>query len=258
MTIFAPALVGVPPVGLGLYSRGHLADPGPWAWRTGVEWGFVGVEGMDPANGGIAQVLARCDAAVTDALAHSRSGVILDPETRYSDSDIIALARWIRVNCRRVRIGVTSYPSWPGIVRLVQLAPGLFWGSPQLYYDADTNARGWQRWRALFGFRMVPSVAGYVRGPITSEAVAALRSTREGYAQHLESVPRAGGAIVWPNWPMPTYMLDALRARYGGVSALALAPGAALGFLDSWPGLVAVVLAVLVLAFGVVGVRHAL
>jgi len=254
MTIFAPALIGIPPVGLGVYSRGHVGAAGPWRWFTGREWGFVGVEGMH------ADVWrAHADHALADAIDNGRSGVILDPETPYPASALIALGDWIRDASRRVRVGVTSFPSWAGIELLAERAPRRFWGSPQLYYDARTNAAGWARWRSVFGFRLVPSVAGYVSGPITAPAVAALRGTATGYAEHLASVPRAGGAIVWPNWPMPDYMLDALARRYSGPAALTLVPGATLAALDTIPGMVFLVLVLLAMfaAASVVGSRYA-
>lgn len=35
MTFLAPILRGVPPAGLGVYSRQRVGEPGPWRWYTG-------------------------------------------------------------------------------------------------------------------------------------------------------------------------------------------------------------------------------
>lgn len=249
MSIAAPLLVGAPPSGLGVYSRGHTTEPG-FDWHTGREWGFVGVDHMNSADW-----QRYADLAVADALQNGRSGVILDREDHTPDAVVDAMAAWIRANALRVRIGFTSYPAWNGLARLAAGARGLFWGSPQLYFDAPTNARGWARWRAALGLRIVPSIAGYVTGSDPSRAAAdrALRGTADAYANYLASVPRAGGAIVWPVWPMPSYMRDALRARYGGLSMLAGVPFNLASSLDTWPGLAFVLVGLIICAALAVG-----
>lgn len=243
MTVLALPLVGVPPSGLGVYSRGHVGEPGPWSWYTGREWELVGVDAMNSP-----QWEQHCDAAVQRVLERGAWGVILDREDQTPDATVDAIAAWIRRNCVRVRIGFTSYPAWRGLARLAAGARGLFWGSPQLYFDPATNARGWNRWRSELGFRLVPSVAGYVEGSDSSRRAAdrAMRGTAAAYASYLASVPRAGGAIVWPVWPMPQYMRDALAARYGGLAMFAGVPFNLASSLDTWPGL-ALVLVLLML-----------
>lgn len=242
MTILAGPLAGVPPSGLGLYSRGHVGEPGPWSWYTGREWELVGIEQMNSA-----QWETHCDAAVARVLARGGQGVILDREDRTPNTVVDAIAAWIHRNWMRVRILFTSYPAWNGLPRLAAAARGLFSGSPQLYFDAPTNARGWARWRAELGLRLVPSVAGYIEGSSESRRAAdrALRGTPDAYRAYLASVPRAGGAIVWPVWPMPQFMRDALAARYAGVAMFAGLPFNIASSVDTWLGLaLAVVLLV--------------
>jgi hypothetical protein len=204
--------VPAPPSGIGVYARGHIPAPGPWAWYAGREWAFVGVEAMDPAQpGGMGAVLAHCERG-------ARAGkVILDPERPYTAAQVDALATWVRAAVSRgVQVGITSFPTWGGLRRLARALRGLVWASPQLYYDARTNARAWRVWAALFGeSALVPSVAAYVAGPITKPDVAALRSNAAGYAVHLSSIPKAGGVIVWPVWPVPAYMTEAIARRWG-------------------------------------------
>lgn len=202
----------LPPSGIGVYSRGKIPAPGPWDWYTGREWSFVGVEAMDPKRpGGMGAVLASCERA-------AKSGrVIIDPERPYTSAEVDVLARWIlSAVARGVQVGVTSFPSWNGLRRLARAVRGRVWASPQLYYDAATNARAWRLWVRLFGEEaLIPSAAGYVAGPITRPEVAALRSNPSGYAVHLGTIPKAGGVIVWPVWPMPAYMTDAIARRWG-------------------------------------------
>lgn len=245
MTILAAPLVGVPPVGLGVYARGHVGEPGPWSWYVGREWELVGVEQMNSP-----QWEQHADAAVARVLARGGSGVVLDREDATPDSVVDAMAAWIRRNFMRVRIIVTSYPAWRGLERLASKARGLFVGSPQLYFDAPTNARGWARWVAALGFRVIPSVAGYVEGSDAARHAAdrALRGTPAAYTSYLHSVPRAGGAIVWPVWPVPQYMRDALAARYTGLAMFVGVPFNIASSLDTWPGLALVLVLLLVCA----------
>lgn len=243
MTVLALPLVGVPPSGLGLYARGRVGEPGPWSWYVGREWELVGIEQMNSP-----QWEQHADAAVARALARGAQGVILDREDNTPAAVVDAMAAWIRRNCVRVRIIVTSYPAWNGLERLAAGARGLFVGSPQLYFDAPTNARGWSRWLRVLGLRLIPSVAGYVEGSAESRRAAdrALRGTPSAYISYLASVPRAGGAIVWPAWPMPQYMKDALAARYTGLAMFAGVPFNIAASIDTWPGL-ALVLVLLML-----------
>lgn len=239
-------LIGVPPVGLGVYGRGQrLAAP----FRFSVDlvahrslrpdFYFVGVDGMRIGSAGIGGVIAQCDAAIAACDADGASGVIIDPETTYSQAQAIALGQWVAARGRTHRIGVTSFLSWGGLDALMAQCGGLCFGSPQLYYEQTTNDAGWSRWRHLFGGRLIPSVAGYIVGQQERAAIdRQLRGTAAAYRAHIAGMPAlAPGVIVWPNWPMPQYMTDVLTARYTAPRSLALVPGALLGFGDSLPGL---------------------
>ena len=232
MTILAPVAAGVPPVGIGLYARGRVGAPGPWQWYVGREWSFANVDQMR------ADPVAATQRAIAEAIANGRSGAILDWETDATEAQVRAVTALVVANAARTRVGFTSYPSWRYVGLIAQLTHGLMWGSPQLYFDPATNARGWEHWRSAFGARLIPSAKGYVVGAHTSDAMAAALRTPAGYAAYLESVPRAGGVIIWPNHPVPQYMLDAIHARWGGIATPLLVPWAALSVLDSWPGLV--------------------
>jgi len=199
---------------------------------VGREWSFANVDAMR------ADPVAATQRAIADAISNGRSGAILDWETEATEAQVRAVAALVVAAAPRTRVGFTSYPSWRYVGLIAQLTRGVMWGSPQLYFDAATNARGWAHWRDAFGARLIPSAKGYVAGAHTSDEQAAALRTPAGYAAYLESVPRAGGVIVWPNHPVPQYMQDAIHARWGGVSTPLLAPWAMLSVLDSWPGLV--------------------
>jgi len=251
VTVLAPLSLGVPPFGVGIYSRGVIPRPGPWQWYTGREWGFVGVEAMNGADW-----QRHCDAAADEAIRSGRSGVILDREDRTPDAVVDAIAAWIRRWAFRIRIGFTSYPSWNGLPRLAAGARGLFWGSPQLYFDADTNARGWRRWVGELGLRCVPSIAAYVDGSSSSRVAEdrRLRGTPAAYAAYLASVPHAGGVIAWPtHGPVPGYMVDAIAQRWGGVGLVAGVPFAIGATLDTYAGLLVLVVLVLVVLASILG-----
>jgi len=251
MTILAPLQLGMPPAGIGIYSRGVIPRPGPWDWYTGREWGFVGTAQMNAPNW-----QQHADAAADEAIASGRRGVILDREDRTPDAVVDAIAAWIRRRALRTRIVVTSYPSWNGLERLAAGARGMFSGSPQLYFDAATNARGWQRWVGALGLRIVPSIAAYVEGSDPSRAALdrALRGTPEAYAAYVASVPRAGGVIAWPTQSaVRPYMVDAIAQRWGGVNRLAVVPWIVGSSFDTIPGVIVFVVLALVLLSIVIG-----
>lgn len=187
---------------------------------------------------------------VAEASAAGSSGIIVDPENGWSAApreEWTALADALNEASLRVRVGVTSFPSVRGIEELARVCGRNVWGSPQLYFDIETNRRGWERWRGMFGRRLIPSIAGYVAGPRTTEDVRRMRASPEGYRGYIDALPAAGGAIVWPVWPMPGYMRDALAARYGGARSLMLVPLAGLASLDTWGGLALALVGLLVL-----------
>lgn len=245
MTILAPFAVGVPPVGVGIYSRGRIPRPGPWQWYTGREWGFVGVEAMNSSDWE-----THAEAAAQEAVRNGRSGIILDREDHTPDAVTRAIAAFIRRWAWRLRILFTSYPSWNGLPLLARLAPGLFSGSPQLYFDAATNAAGWRRWVGVLGLRVVPSAAAYVEGSSASRAAIdrALRGTPAAYDRYLASIPRSGGVIFWPTQgAVPGYMVDAIGREWGAVGMITGLPFALGSVIDTWPGLLVLVVLVLVL-----------
>jgi hypothetical protein len=253
MTIGALMLRGVPPSGLGLYSRNRPDAQGAWAfrvWHNARDWGFMGVEQSTPDAW--ARELPR---AVERARQYGQRGIVVDPENGWADvgaDEWRAFGLALREVAREFRVGVTSFPQVPRIEALFEAAGASVWGSPQLYFAPEVNARGWDRWRAMCGNRLIPSVKGYVQGRHTTPALAAWFGSESGYREYVDSLPTAAGCIVWPVHPMPGYMVSALESRYAGPRAVALAPSIAINTAASPAGFVLAALVLAALAFAAV------
>lgn len=215
MSATAIIMGGVPPASLGVYGRAVVLGA-PFRWRAvnasradvatqvaqaraygGGVWLWSGPESFSPRawRGTLARILSLCESLGCD-------GIIVDPESEWPAlttaaraSELIAFGAALRDASTRVRVGITSYPMFPGIDVLAREAGSRVWGSPQIYGRTSLNAADFDswyaRWTDIFGAaRVIPSVAGW-------ESVPAL-GTADGFRAYLASVPRAGGAIVWP------------------------------------------------------------
>jgi len=272
--IGAMLAAGVPPFGLGYYAR-EAIEPRP-AWR------FVAVNAWrSDARELVAQARERGAAAwlygtpehfrpdtFRDGLARLErlagelegvTGVIADPEGEWPElsssrrAELAAeLGAGLGALARSTRVGVTSYPSWPGLEELARAAGRGVWGSPQIYgrtaNDAETFARWFDMWRAHFGARCIPSIAGWASSPGLANA--------EGFRAYLARLPRAAGAIAWDaTGRMPSYIADALEAYSPGGSELGTAGAALLVLAQHPPFMLAIVVVVVAVAAAVVGAR---
>lgn len=242
--IEALAFYGVPPAGLGVYGRDRvLAAPFRWravnglessyarnvdiARRLGPVWLWTGPSHWTPREwqSTLALMVQRCQET-------GCSGIIVDPEDVWASlasgdrrAQLSAFGVALGAAALRVRVGVTSFPSFPDIETLAHSAGGGVWGSPQIYgrtsVDPADFVRWFARWQAAFGrLRVIPSIAGWDSSTNVDE--------RAEYEAYLASIPRAAGAIVWPVGNMPPHM-QAVLASYspggsvGGTAALAAA-----------------------------------
>lgn len=272
--IGAMLAAGVPPFGLGYYAREEL-EPRP-AWR------FVAVNAWRSDAAELArEAQARGAAAwLYGTPEHFRpdtfraglerlerlageipgiAGVIADPEGEWPElsssrrNELAAeLGAGLATLARSTRVGVTSYPSWPGLEALAREAGRGVWGSPQIYgrtaNDAETFARWLDAWRAHFGARVIPSIAAWA----SSEGLA----TPEGFRAYLARLPRAAGAIAWDvTGRMPAYIVEGLEAYSPGGSELGTAGAALLILAQHPPFVLAVVVVVVAIAAAVVGAR---
>lgn len=253
--VAALAIAGKPPTGLMLIDRNRDHPPGPWfshapyfnsgRVRPG-DWAFIGVDSMRPENW-------RTSLAHALDVANSKlaSGVLVNPEAGWPTapaSDWNALRSALELAAARTRIGVVSHVGWP-IERLGSLG-GLAWGSPELFFSVENtragNAHAWERWRSVFGFRLVPCIT--TRGGMLHPRTFSPREQWSSYEDYLASIPHASGAVLFPGLSIQPDELDALRAHYATPPAVALMlPLTVVSTLDTWPGLVLLVL-VLVLA----------
>lgn len=257
------ALRGVPPVGLGLYTRDRV-EPGPWRWRvvdprirggalvreaqrSGPVWLFAFPDSWEPRTW--RETLARLVASARELGAE---GVLCNPEAGWGGSSVAerqAFGAALREASKVTRIGVVTIPGWPALEVVAREAGRGVWWSPEFYSQSVTEeqVRGWwSRWRRIVGGRMIPTIGAFLPPRDTDGTLA----TAEGYRRYLESIPLAGGVAVWPTYPIRPYMVEQLAARYGGARSLMLAPLGALGVIDSWGGavLLATAIALVLLA----------
>lgn len=227
---------GTPPTGLGIYDPRRRRDGQGWGFlavnpehaRAG-DWLFVGPEPSTPdeyldiaptsVDGDPVGAIKR----LSDGIGPLTPGVIFDPEMGWPQvpaSERAArfeeMARALFALALRTRVVITSHGGFP-VERIPRWVRPFLSGSPQLYYDAPTNARVLARWRSVFGARVVPSVAG----PRGIARPPADWSTDAGYSRYLDSIPRdVPGAIVWDLTTIRASALAAIRARWGGLGAV--------------------------------------
>ena len=234
MTLFP----SMPPLGRGLYAR-DTVEPGAWdvvaidhrrsdrraqaadARRRGADvFVYSTPEAWRP--GEWAATLPRIVAVARELGA---SGIIADPEGGWEgradrERGAAELGRAL-ANVSGVSVGVTSFPSWPGLEGLASEAGGAIWVSPQLYgvTRAPTAAlyESWFRpWADRFGGRAIPSIAGwYARESYR---------TPSGFAAYLATLPRVGGFLAWDAaGTMPRALREALLAWDPGSTIVARA-----------------------------------
>lgn len=242
-----PALLGLPPTGLGVYVREAI--------ETHPRWDFAAVNAsrVDAAEQarelrarGVSQIWVyatpehfRPD-TWRDGLARGASvaasigavGIIADPEgnwlaTREHRAQAIALGQALGSLARTgVRVGLTSYPEWRYVETVAEAAGGALWGSPQVYGRTSQSpavfARWVNRWRAVFGERLAVSIAGWA----SSDALA----SDAGFRAYLAALPDSPGRIVWDAaGNMPTRISDALESARPSVINRALLLGTGAG-----------------------------
>lgn len=223
---------GLPPTGRGGYGREELEsylstfvaingirndapEKAEEARARGLEvWLYAGPDHWlprdqvtDPREHDWATTLQR---QIDLCLSIGAVGIIADPERNWEGKRAEAqeLGRALKQASSRVRVGFTSFPTWPWVESLAAECVGYVWGSPQIYgrlqQGADTFARWYRPWADAFGAaRVIPSIAGWV----ASE----LHSTPEGYAQYLATLPVSTGCIVWDeSGTPPSFIVSAL------------------------------------------------
>lgn len=244
---------GRPPVGLGIFDRSQRVPGPPWIWHASYpararagDWVFVGVEAM--AIGSWRVSLAR---AVEVAVSRFASGVIVNPErlqvewANAPQSEFDALSDALCAAALRTRIGFVSIPAWP--VERMRFR-GLVWGGMEWTRNIGPNLRGWERWRRVFGARLIPSL--FTPHGVLPPAWPDIASFRA----YVESIPRTGGAIVWPGYPVEPYAIEVLTERYASpTAALTMLPLSAFSALDTWPGLLFLVLFTLLVVGSLLG-----
>ena len=257
----AGPLAGIPPSGLGYYARDRIDAPfGPprfvavdfrrtdaasmvrTAHSRGAEtWLYATPEAWTPDawRGTLPGILALAGGL-------GCAGIIADPEGGWS-RDAADLGRALADAAGRTRVGLTSFPSWPGLASCVGAAGTAIWGSPQIYgresQDGAAFAAWYRRWTDLMGARVVPSIAGWTSNPAMQ--------TAEGFRTYLSRLPHAGGAIVWRGaGAMPQHIAEGLAGYEPGGSAIGTAVLAAGSAIT--PRTVAIAALVLAVAAGAV------
>ncbi len=223
----AIACFGMPPTGLGVYGRDRVLTA-PFKWRAvnaaraddaaqvgraralgGSVWLWSGPDSWRPENwrATLANIVAECQ-------QKSCAGFIADPENGWPDlsrarlaAEMAAFGAALGAASRETRVGVTSYPTLPGLETLASNAGMGVWGSPQMYgrtsTDRATMHSWYARWTAAFGpLRVIPSIAGWV----SSDKI----DTDAEFRAYLAALPKAPGAIVWPAGELPAHIMAAL------------------------------------------------
>lgn len=140
-------------------------------------------------------------------------GIIADPERNWEGhrAEAQELGRALKQASSTVRVGITSFPTWPWVDALAAECAGHVWGSPQIYgrlqQGSATFARWYAAWANAFGAaRVIPSIAGWV--------AADLHSTPEGFAEYLASLPVSTGCIVWDEVGSPPAYISSALSSY--------------------------------------------
>lgn len=272
--ISAIALAGVPPAGLGVYGRdvvlgepfrwravnGSRADSAAQAQRArelgGGVWLWSGPESFAPSAW--RATLARLASL---AESYGAEGVIVDPESAWPglargarQRELAAFGEALRDLSSRMRVGITSYPSFPDLETLAEHAGSAVWGSPQIYgrtsLDPAAFAQWYSRWTGIFGAtRVIPSIAGWA----SSDGI----DTGPEYRAYLDSLPRASGAIVWPpQGNLPRHIAAELATYSPGGNAVASAGRALASFAARPVFMVAAVAAIAIIAGAVALARR--
>lgn len=259
-------LAGLPPFGLGMYGRN--------TWREGYPLRFVVI--AERRTDAPAQVAAARAAGVTpwlysgpDSWTPSEwraslarivekartlgcEGIVADPEGGWPDlptarrnAEALALGQALAGASSTTRVGVTSYPLFPALDALAEGCGRSVWGSPQIYgrtsQDPDAFAAWFDRWRARFGSRCIPSIAGWASSPALS--------TPAGFRAYLAALPRAPGAIVWDEaGDSPAWIDEALSEYSPGGNAAGTAGLAALTLAQHPPAVALAVVALVIVA----------
>ncbi len=249
-------LAGMPPSGVGIYDPRARRDGQGYAFyarnpgrNAARDWVFTGPGAWaeDTWQGTLDTMLSACGPLTPGIIPDPEGPIVTLPQTRRR-AVLAAMGRALTLAALRVRVCVTSHGGFP-IEELAPFCGRMVSFSPQLYYDAPTNARKWARWRAVCGNRMVPSVAG----PNGIAHPPDAWSTEAGYQAYVNGVPNdAPGCIIWDLTTIRPSALAAIRGRFGGVRSL---PFFALSAMDTWGGLVlgACILAMVMLSFAAVG-----
>lgn len=267
-----------PPSGHGVYARGQsveylrqfdfvalnslradtvakarqLKDAGKrvYLYSTPGEWTPI----MFPA--GRARILAKCA-----QLRGVVSGYIADPENDWaqfsSGEQRNALARGFgrllaqdadvgapEHGLGPLDVGITSFPNFPALDGFASGCEGKVWASPQLYVDRGEAVllAFMERWRQAFSHRLViPSVACW------KNANAPGIHTPAGYAQYLDTIPEAVGAIAWTVTRDTAWMTAAYLDYNPAGNPITGAFLRASGFFTSPAGIAIAVIALIVL-----------
>jgi len=241
-TIEALGARGLPPNGRGIYVRESITD----AQRIGANFAMVNAERSDADElarslggawlyslvgawrpdtwrDGLAQILAKRRQLLAQGIPVH--GIVADPEGGWPQlsaaqlaSKVTALGQTLAALASEMRVGLTTYPSWPGRLALVAAAGDALWYSPQIYGRTSQDPADLARWYALW-----TSVAGpqHCIPTIAAWPVSPMHATAQGYHDYLAMLPAAAGYIAFDGMGrMPTHIADALLTYEPGGSAL--------------------------------------
>lgn len=262
---------GLPPMGRGLFCREDIAD----ARRIGVSFALVNAERADALEqvaelggawlysmpdawrpetweAGLGELLAvrarglAAGLSIHGIVGNGESGWP-DLPTAQRDARAAAMGRELRSVAADVRVGFSTYPSWPCRRAFVEAAGDALFYIPQLYGRTSQDPaviRGWwDDWTTLAGAaHCIPAIAAW--------PASALHSTPQGYREYLAMLPAASGFAGWDaTGSMPDYIVEALREYEPGGSL----PGTlALGARDALLRPVALGLAFVLLGLALV------
>lgn len=263
MSIASTIYSGVPPRGLGVFSRDRVLAQ-PFSWRAvnasradapqqvsqaralGDVWLYSGPESWSPANwrenlGRILNLTQETQAV----------GFICDAEGQWPElsqsrrrSELALLGAGLRSAASVVRVGFTSYPSFPDLDALTAAHGDAVWGAVQMLDrdapETEATLGAWfRRWSELYGLRLIPVIAGYAAGDH--------QRSPEGFAAYLSKIPDAPGAAAWvlPG-PLPAYIQTQLTAWSPGGSDIGTTMRS-LVTLVARPAAIAVLVAILLI-----------
>lgn len=238
----ALAAQGLPPSGRGVYVRDRPELVADVAARFGVvnsralaaseqvralggAWLISGPSEWRPAvwRRGLQRLLDRRSAMLAEGL--TVRGIIADPEGGWPDlssgellREAHALGAALASQSSKMRVGLTTYPHWPGRRALAAEAGAALWYSPQIYGRTAQGAEVFSRWYGLWADLVgpqhcIPSVALW--------GASEMHRTAAGYRDYLAMVPHAAGCIAWPSVGEPAaHMVASYREHQPGGSAV--------------------------------------